>query len=77
MGDIMPSQIPYSRMNPKELRDLEAEFGRPLTPELAQWLLRARMNRQAVELMIGEQTQPQASQAQESACPSRSAAARR
>jgi hypothetical protein len=77
MGDIMPSQIPYSRMNPKELRDLEAEFGRPLTPELAQWLLRARMNRQAVELMIGDQTPPQASQAQESARPSRSAAARK
>jgi hypothetical protein len=73
----MPSQIPYSRMNPKELRDLEAEFGRPLTPELAQWLLRARMNRQAVELMIGDLTLPQASQAQESARPSRSASARR
>jgi len=77
MGDIMPCEIPYSRMNPKELRDLEAEFGRPLAPELAQWLLRARMNRQAVELMIGDVTQPQAHQSKESARPSRSAAARR
>jgi hypothetical protein len=73
----MPSEIPYSRMNPQELRDLEAEFGRPLTPELAQWLLRARMNRQAVELMIGDLTLPQAPQAQEPARPSRSATARR
>jgi len=77
MGDNMSYEIPYSRMNPSELRDLEAEFGRPLTPELAQWLLRARMNRQAVQLMIGDLTLPQTPQANESARPSRSAAARR
>jgi hypothetical protein len=72
----MPYEIPYSRMNRNELRDLEAEFGRPLTPELAQWLLRARMNRQAVQLMIGDLTLPQAPQANESARPSRSTTAR-
>lgn len=73
----MPSEIPYSRMNPAELRDLEAEFGRPLTPELAQWLVRARTNRQAIELMIGDVTLAQEPQAKESARPCRSAAANR
>ena len=72
----MPYEIPYSRMNPNELRDLEAEFGRPLTPELAQWRVRARMNRQAVQLMIGDLTLPQAPEANESARAARSAAAR-
>jgi hypothetical protein len=63
-------------MNPNELRDLEAEFGRPLTPELAQWLVRARMNRQAVQLMIDDLTLPQAREANESARAARSAPAR-
>ena len=67
----MPSEIPYSRMNPKELKDLEAEFGRPLTAELAQWLIRTRMNRQAVELMIDDVTLPKARRAKEPSRPSR------
>jgi hypothetical protein len=72
----MPRQIPYSPINPDELRDLEAEFGRPLTPELAQWLLRARMNRKAIQLMIGDLTLPQRAESTEVARRSRSAAAR-
>jgi hypothetical protein len=49
-------EIPYSKINPRELKDLEAEFGRTLTPELAQCLIRYRMNRDAIELMLRDES---------------------
>lgn len=52
-GGITKGEVPYSRIHPAELKELEMEFGRPLTPELAQWLIRARTNREAVERMEG------------------------
>ncbi len=48
----MQKEIPYSKINPRELKDLEAEFGRTLTPELAQCLIRYRLNRDAIDLML-------------------------
>ena len=45
-------EIPkYANMNATELKEIEAEFGRPLTEELAQWFIRNRTNREAVERM--------------------------
>ena len=44
----------YSEISEAEMRDLEAEFGRPLTRELALWLIRIRTNREAIQRMIGE-----------------------
>jgi hypothetical protein len=54
----MPKEIPYSRINPREMKDLEAEFGRTLTPELAQCLIRYRINRDAIELMLRKESAP-------------------
>jgi hypothetical protein len=48
----MPKEIPYSKINPREMKDLEDEFGGTLTPELAQCLIRFRINRDAIELML-------------------------
>lgn len=48
----MAIEIPYSKIDPRELKDLETEFGRTLTPELAQCLIRYRINRDAIELML-------------------------
>jgi hypothetical protein len=42
----------YSDINDAELREIEADFGRPLTRELAQWFIRNRTNREAVERML-------------------------
>jgi hypothetical protein len=42
----------YSDINDAELRDIEAEFGHPLTRELAQWFIRNRINREAVERIL-------------------------
>jgi hypothetical protein len=42
----------YAEISKAELRDIEAEFGHPLTRELAQWFIRNRMNREAVERML-------------------------
>jgi hypothetical protein len=44
----------YSDINDEELREIEAEFGHPLTRELAQWFIRNRTNREAVERMLRE-----------------------
>jgi hypothetical protein len=44
----------YSDINDAELREIEAEFGHPLTRELAQWFIRNRTNREAVERMLRE-----------------------
>lgn len=56
----MPNEVPYSKINPRELKDLEAEFGRTLTPELAQCLIRYRINRDAIELMLRKEANLQA-----------------
>ena len=50
----MDEQPPYSEISELEMRDLEAEFGHPLTHELALWLIRNKINRAAVQLMIDE-----------------------
>ena len=44
----------YSEICGAELRELEAEFGRSLSREMAQWYVRNRTNRQAVERMTGQ-----------------------
>ena len=48
----MAKEIPYSKIDPREMQELETEFGRTLTPELAQCLIRYRINRDAIELML-------------------------
>jgi hypothetical protein len=50
----MDEQPEYSSISDLEMRDLEAEFGHPLTHDLALWLIRNRINRAAVQLMIDE-----------------------
>jgi hypothetical protein len=42
----------YADINNAELREMEAEFGRPLTRELAQWFIRNRINRDAISRML-------------------------
>jgi len=42
----------YAEISSAELREIEAEFGHPLTRELAQWFIRNRTNREAIERMI-------------------------
>ena len=42
----------YADINDAELREIEAEFGHPVTRELAQWFIRNRTNREAVERML-------------------------
>ena len=54
----MPKEIPYSKINPREMKDLEDEFGGTLTPELAQCLIRFRINRDAIELMLRKESTP-------------------
>ena len=62
-GGFMAKEIPYSKINPRELKDLEAEFGHTLTPELAQCLIRYRINLGAIDLMLRRESsgQPQGS----------------
>jgi hypothetical protein len=55
-GGFMAKEIPYSKINPRELKDLEAEFGHTLTPELAQCLIRYRINRGAIDLMLRKES---------------------
>jgi hypothetical protein len=52
----MAKEIPYSKIDPREMKDLEAEFGGTLTPELAQCLIRFRINRDAIDLMLRKQS---------------------
>jgi hypothetical protein len=42
----------YADISDAELKDIEAEFGRPLTRELAQWFIRNRTNCEAVARMV-------------------------
>jgi hypothetical protein len=42
----------YADINAAELREIEAELGRPVSRELAQWFIRNRINREAVERML-------------------------
>lgn len=43
----------YADINDAELREIESELGHPVTRELAQWFIRNRINREAVERMLG------------------------
>jgi hypothetical protein len=42
----------YAEFSDRELRQMEAEFGRPLSRELALWFIRNRTNREAIERML-------------------------
>lgn len=42
----------YTELSEEELKELEGEFGRVLSPELALWFIRNRTNREAVERML-------------------------
>jgi len=42
----------YANISEAELRELEAEFGRPLTRELALCYIRNRTSREAIERML-------------------------
>jgi len=42
----------YADISDAELTEIEAEFGHPVTREVAQWFIRNRMNREAVERML-------------------------
>jgi len=54
VGDRGQMEEPkYTDINEAELRDIEAELGHPVTRELAQWFIRNRTNREAVERMLG------------------------
>ena len=57
----MDERPAYSEINEQEMKDLEAEFGRPLNHYLALWLIRQRMNRAAVQRMIREGTEDEPS----------------
>lgn len=46
------TQQPY--VSEEELRDIEAEFGHPLTGELAQWFIRNWIHRGAVERILAD-----------------------
>jgi hypothetical protein len=52
----------YSDINDAELRDIEAEFGHPLTRQLAQWFIRNRTNREAVERMLRDKDATESAQ---------------
>ena len=54
----------YADINDTELREIEAELGHPVTRELAQWFIRNRINREAVERMLAVGTQPELPQKQ-------------
>lgn len=43
----------YAELSKEELKLIEAEFGHPLSRELALWFIRNRMTRDAVERMLG------------------------
>lgn len=43
----------YEEINELELREIEEELGYPVTREIAQWFIRNRINREAVERMLG------------------------
>jgi hypothetical protein len=48
----------YAEINEAELREIEAEVGHPVTRELAQWFIRNRIHREAIERMLGTRTKP-------------------
>ena len=50
----MEEQPKYANINEEELKQMEAEFGGPLSEELAQWFIRNRIQREAIERMLGE-----------------------
>jgi hypothetical protein len=42
----------YARINPAELKDIEAEIGHSVSEELAYWIIRHRIIREAVARMM-------------------------
>lgn len=42
----------YADIHEAELKEIEAELGHPVTRELAQWFIRNRMNREAIDRML-------------------------
>jgi hypothetical protein len=42
----------YADINAAELREIESELGHRVSRELAQWFIRNRINREAVERML-------------------------
>jgi hypothetical protein len=44
----------YADINDAEFREIEAELGHPVTREVAQWFIRNRTNREAVERMLAK-----------------------
>jgi hypothetical protein len=53
MGWGQMEEPQYADINDAELREIEAEVGHPVTRELAHWFIRNRINREAVERMMG------------------------
>ena len=43
----------YAELSKEELKQIEADFGHPVSRELALWFVRNRMNRDAIERMLG------------------------
>jgi hypothetical protein len=56
MGRGQMEEPQYAEINDAELREIEAELGHPVTRELAQWFIRNRINREAVERMLDANT---------------------
>ena len=50
----MEEERKYAKINEEELKQMEEEFGRPLNEELAQWFIRNRIQREAIERMLGK-----------------------
>jgi hypothetical protein len=50
----MDEELQYAKINDEELKQMEQEFGRPLNEQLAQWFIRNRIQREAIERMLGE-----------------------
>lgn len=48
----MKETLHYAEISQEELKQIEAEFGHPVSQELALWFIRNRMNRDAVERML-------------------------
>lgn len=51
-GAAMDELPAYTELSEEELKEMEDEFGRVLSPELALWFIRNRANREAVERML-------------------------
>jgi len=55
----MDEQPAYSEISEREIQELEAAFGHPLTRETALWLIRFKTHRDAIKRMLGEESDEQ------------------